>query len=106
MSEWFTYSIPWWIWSAPLVGGAAVIVFTVIRFAGFRNGLIAAAGLGAVLLTSLSYWRGRQHGWRERGEKGVRDAKEFRSKADVARDRVRDIPVDRLRDDDGFRRKP
>jgi hypothetical protein len=103
--ELLTYTIPWWIWLAPLVGVALGVVTVAMRFGGLRNGLMVAAGLGVAVLTVLSHWRGRQKGWHERGQKGLRDAQRFREKADDARRRVRDLPAERLRDDDGFRRK-
>ena len=56
--SWLADHIPIWAWAVPALG----LVYLVWRFAGLRAALVAAAGIGLVMLTGGAYRAGRKSG--------------------------------------------
>ena len=107
MRELFVYDIPWWLWTAPMAATGLAVFLFVNRSFGFRNALMAAGTFLAAAVVAMSYKRGRQHGWDDRRAKESRDAEELVNRIKRARHtaRTRNADPERLRDDDGFKRK-
>lgn len=104
LAETLSYGIPWWIWAAPTVAGAAGLFLAVSKVVGWRNAAVAVAGYLAVAVALLSRLRGRQEGWEARVKKDTRDAEKLVERIKKARRDAAARQPDRLRDDDGFKR--
>ena len=99
MIEWIVSLIPWWLWAIV----AVVVLGAVHRLAGgWRNMLIAATALGAVLM----FKRGQHVGETREQKKAAKDAEKAIKRADKVRNRVnaRNSDPQRLRENDGFKR--
>lgn len=99
------YGVSWQFW---LIPGAAVAVggfFLVSRFFGVRNGVYAAILLGLISALKIVERRAQQRGWDDRIKKEKRDADAMVDRAERAGRTVLDADPDRLRDDDGFKRR-
>lgn len=105
LSDFFGYSVPWWLWAFPAIA-ALVATFTVVtRVFGIRNAIAAAVAVGSALVVALSYRRGKQHGWQERIQREKEDAEKISKRARSARNRALAADPAKLRDDDGFKRR-
>lgn len=105
MWDWLTYDVPWWVWAFPLAGGAAAGFISLSRVMGWRNALVAVVTATAAATASLSRLRGRQEGWKARVKKDTRDAEKLVEKIKRARRDSAARDPERLRDDDGYKRK-
>ena len=83
-----------------MVGGFIFIM----RYFGLRNALFAAGVFALGLLYALSNRQSRQKGWEDRKAKERKDVEDFKNRFGDTRDQF-ELDLDRLRDDDGFKRK-
>lgn len=105
LSDFFGYSVPWWLWAFPAIAALLAIFTVVSRVFGIRNAIAAAVAVGSAILVTLSYRRGKQHGWQERIQREKEYADHISKRARAARDRALAADPRRLRDDDGFKRR-
>jgi hypothetical protein len=103
VSDFISYSLPWWIWSIPSVAILITVYFAAARYLGFKNALYGGIAALLAILGLLARSKWKQDGWRDRGRHDARNAEKVRLRSERARGRVRRDPK-RLRDDDGFRR--
>lgn len=104
MIEFILQTIPWWVWAFPVVAAGVPVVVVLSRVIGWRNALMVLPALWAATAIPLSRLRGRQEGWQARVQKDISDAERLVQRIKKARQRVRDLPPERLRDNDGYRR--
>lgn len=104
--NWLTYGLGWQ-WLALVAAGLLVAVaIPAVRVLGLSAGLRGVAAIGAVMVLLLHGRKQRQQGWKDAQEQGKRNAENAIEKARTARadaDR-RNSDVERLREDDGWRR--
>lgn len=106
-ADWLVYGTDWRLQAA---GGGLVLLGIgagLVRLVGLGNALKIMAPAAAVFAALAYGRRERQQGWADAAAAGERDARRSidearRARADAVR---RDADPDRLRDDDGFRRK-
>ena len=89
----------------PMVVVAIAGFIFISRTFGLRNALMALAAFALALLYALSNRASRQKGWEDRIAKEEKDVQTFQDRIDGVRDGFT-VDRDRLRDDDGFKRKP
>lgn len=98
LSEAMLYGVPWWLLAGLLAAGLGLM--------GLRFGWRAALAAGAAGLLLIVDRRAAQRGWRDRQDKGERDAARDVEAARAARLGAERDALDprRLRADDGWRR--
>ena len=99
------YSVPWQFWLIPGTGLAVGAFVLVSRTFGFRNGLYAAAVVAFAATIKIIESRAAQRGWEDRIKKEKRDGDRMVERAERAGRAVSDVDPERLRDDDGFKRR-
>lgn len=107
--EWLIYGSPWWF-QAIMGGGIIVLVLIPLtRFIGLTKTLQLASIVFSIFGALVYGRRERQQGWKDRENKGERDANAAITLADQARQdaNARNSVNNgkQLRDDDGFKRK-
>lgn len=105
VSDFFGYSVPWWMWGIPSIAVAGALFVAVSRMFGFRAGLTAAVGFMAAAAVALSHRKGKQSGWEDRKDRERRDTAAAIERGVDARNKSLGADPKRLRDDDGFKRR-
>jgi hypothetical protein len=102
----WSYHIPWWVWAAPVVGGALKIGVTFARVMGWRNAAIAVFAFLTTAAFFLSRQQARQQGWRDHEAKDRIDAENLVKRVNSVRDHARSTRpnLKQLHADDGFKR--
>lgn len=101
------YGVPWWVWAIPVPAAALALFLFLSRSFGLRSAIYATGAFLMAFLTAHSFHKGRQRGWEDRVRKDERDAQELVNRIKRARDTAnsRNADPERLREDDGFKRK-
>ena len=73
------YGVPWWVQGLMAAALVAALMLTAVRLLGGRRAVQLGGALGALAAFLISRQQARQEGWRARGE---RDAKAARQRAD------------------------
>lgn len=99
------FVIPWYLQVALIAVAVAAVFIALVQVFGWEKVrpffMPAIAALAAVGLLS----RARQQGYKAREDEDERIADDMVQRAEEAREAVRREPPERLREDDGFRRK-
>lgn len=98
IAEWLFYQVPWWAWALLVV----VVGLLLWRLAKVPPKWILP--IIALVAAALGYQQAAQRGWKAKEARDMRDADKLIEKARAARQKAESVPVENLRDDDGWRR--
>lgn len=106
IQEFSIYSVPWWVWCAPIAGAAIKVGLVAVQTMGWRNALISAGAFLASAALFLTRLQARQTGWKDHEEKDRVDAQNLVNRVNSVRNHARSTRpnLERLHDDDGFKR--